>query len=229
MLRLQLDNELIRHLYVDEKDNCIEIAKKLGVNRYTIYKRINLMGVKRSINEELIRQHGKGIHNNKVRDDKFMLAYSSGLTPQEIAEKFNYRYVSSVIHRLRKMGIDIPKYKVPKGDKNRMWKGGIIKRFGYNMVRNTEHPRAGGNGYVFEHILVWEEYHQKQVPKDWVIHHINGIKDNNRPENLLAMPKGKHDGLILQMGKRIRQLEIENRQLRRALEDSQSIFYISEN
>ena len=93
-----------------------------------------------------------------------MLAYSLGLTPKEIAEKFNYRYVSSVIHRLRKMGIDIPKYKVPKGDKNRMWKGGIIKRFGYNMVRNTEHPRAGGNGYVFEHILVWEEYHQKQVP-----------------------------------------------------------------
>ena len=43
------------------------------------------------------------------------------------------------------------------------------------------------------------------------------------------MPRGRHRAIIPQMAKKIRQLEIENRQLRRALELNQSIFYIGEN
>jgi len=55
------------------------------------------------------------------------------------------------------------------------------------------------------------------------------VKADNRPDNLVAYPKQKHFELIPGMAGRIRRLEIENRQLRRALEDSQMMFYIGEN
>ncbi len=115
------------------------------------------------------------------------------------------------------------------GARHPCWKGGKgFDSSGYIFRWVPEHPRAV-KGYVREHILVWEEYHQKQLPKGYCIHHLNGIKDDNRPENLVAMKAGEHIHQTEPFKKKIRQLEIENRQLRRALEDSQMIFYISEN
>jgi hypothetical protein len=40
--------------------------------------------------------------------------------------------------------------------------------------------------------LVWEKTHGQPLPKGWVVHHLNGIKDDNRPDNLLACTRGEH-------------------------------------
>jgi len=40
--------------------------------------------------------------------------------------------------------------------------------------------------------LVWEKANGKPLPKGWVIHHLNGVKDDNRPENLLGLPSNQH-------------------------------------
>lgn len=129
-----------------------------------------------------------------------------------------------------KLAIAKRKWHWPKGEKHPRWKGGrILTRDGYVLINGVSHHRVRKHGYVLEHILVWEQVHGKPLPEGWLIHHLNGIKSDNRPQNLVAMPKKKHYIVLVEKAKRIRELEAENTLLRRALEDSQMIFVIGEN
>jgi hypothetical protein len=85
---------------------------------------------------------------------------------------------------------------------------------GYTGLYFPHHYRANQNGYVLEHIVVWENYHNKKLPKGWIIHHLNGVRTDNRINNLAAMPVNKHDRLVNPYIKRINQLEKEVTQLR---------------
>jgi hypothetical protein len=88
------------------------------------------------------------------------------------------------------------------------WKGGRVNREGYVGIYCPDHPRATATcTYVMEHILVWEEAHGQPLPDGWVIHHKNGIRDDNRIENLLAMPKSTHDNYIPKLQDTVRNLE----------------------
>jgi len=52
------------------------------------------------------------------------------------------------------------------------------------MVLARWHPRAGQNGYVFEHVLVLEEVLGRLLLPGETVHHRNGVRDDNRAENL---------------------------------------------
>jgi len=88
-------------------------------------------------------------------------------------------------------------------------KGGRLEQDGYILIRQPEHHRANSRGYVWEHILVWETANGRPLPDGWIIHHINGRKNDNRPSNLTAMPrKSHHYALLLQATqRRVRELE----------------------
>jgi len=86
------------------------------------------------------------------------------------------------------------------------WKGGRhVDPRGYVFIRYR--TRFGKNGYIAEHRLVWEQGHGEPLPKGWIIHHLNGIRSDNRQSNLFAMPRKRHNQLPQVMAKRIQELE----------------------
>ena len=99
-------------------------------------------------------------------------------------------------------------HKAARGNKHHSWQGGRVNNGGYIMIYAPGHPRARHGGiYVLEHILVWEQVHGKSLPEGWIIHHLNGIKNDNRPSNLVGLPNMKHYLVLQAKAKRIQELE----------------------
>lgn len=81
-------------------------------------------------------------------------------------------------------------------DLNNNWKGGRTRHHaGYLMIKMPDHPRARTVGYVFEHILVMEDLLGRYLLPDESVHHRNGVKDDNRPENLELWVRPQPSGI----------------------------------
>jgi len=132
----------------------------------------------------------------RVRD-----LYGSGMTQVEVAAELGVSQ-KVVWNLMRNHGITArPRIKRDQaGPKNDTWKGGTsITTGGYRVVRAPDHPRAGQAGYVFEHVLIVEqelgrrlEWHGPGHPDSEIVHHLNGDKLDNRPENLTVTSFREH-------------------------------------
>ncbi|PBO81675.1 MAG: hypothetical protein COC13_01210 [Methanobacteriota archaeon] len=82
-----------------------------------------------------------------------------------------------------------------KGRLNPNWKEGFHKTkdgYIYRRVKSGNPGKGRGAMYRGEHVLVWERANNKPLPKGWVVHHLNGVKDDNRIQNLAAMSRHEH-------------------------------------
>lgn len=83
------------------------------------------------------------------------------------------------------------------GKNHPLWKNGRSKvTGGYIKILMREHPDARTDGYVLEHRLVMEKILGRRLKLIEEVHHKNGIKDDNSPENLELVLKYKHNGKI---------------------------------
>jgi HNH endonuclease len=85
----------------------------------------------------------------------------------------------------------------PKGswtrEANPRWNGGAYTtEQGYVFVFAPDHANADKRGYVREHALVMSEALGRPIAADEVVHHINGIRHDNRLSNLQVMKRSAH-------------------------------------
>ncbi len=100
-----------------------------------------------------------------------------------------------------------------RGANNPHWKGGRYIKEGYVMVRlEPEDPfylMQGSDGYTREHRLVMARHLGRPLYTWEVIHHINGIKDDNRIGNLQLFNDNGHSSIpqVCNLRRRIAYLE----------------------
>lgn len=78
-------------------------------------------------------------------------------------------------------------------EENPNWKGGrTISSHGYVLLKRPDHPAADVRGYVYEHRLVAEEKIGRPLKEDEQVHHKNGDKQDNDPDNLEVLTIAEH-------------------------------------
>ncbi len=99
------------------------------------------------------------------------------------------------------------------GKNNPAWKDGRRKNYlGYINVYSPLHPFKDVHNHVKEHRLVMERKLERYLEPFEKIHHLNGIKDDNRIENLLLSNGNKgHQAIHFAMEKFVYKLIRENK------------------
>ena len=157
---------------------------------------------------------------NKFSDNEAVNLYLKGLSLAEVAKLAGVcsAAIDKVLkkHNVLKRSIsEAIKTKIQNGTHKTPWKpmeqhigwrGGRIDSKGtkgYVRIKMPEHPRANKKGYILEHITVWEKANGRMLELGEVVHHLNGIKNDNRHENLVALPERVHASISGKQGAKV--------------------------
>lgn len=69
-----------------------------------------------------------------------------------------------------------------------------ITKPGYVVIGRPTHPNARKNGLIFQHVWIMSEHLGRPLNKGETVHHINGIRHDNRIENLELWHRGQPAG-----------------------------------
>lgn len=105
----------------------------------------------------------------------------------------------------RKMSL---KMKERLGEKAPNWKGGVnkINTYGYVLEFDPSIAVRNGGRYTPRYRRVMEEIIGRKLTKSETVHHINGIKSDDRPENLYLCTLSSHRKMHNEMSQLIMEL-----------------------
>lgn len=216
--KIEIPQDELERYYLDNLLSVNDIARLYNCRAITIRRKAQEFGFNRKRDVSRLGALRRYNHNDEVKvnldKDRIAELYTRNkMTLKGISLLFHLR-VRTIKEILNSRKIEIRQGGPGKGKLHHSWKGGrTITSQGYILIRVPNHPRAqwhnGVKAYVFEHILVWEQTNNRSLPNGWIVHHLNGIKSDNRPENLLGMPKSGHSPhmLLRQVQARVRELE----------------------
>ena len=165
----KVSKEVLYELYVIRGKPMHEIASILHIGVGTVYNYMKKYGIQSRNTKEVF-------DNLKKQGWEY---------PQSAREK------SSKTHK-NKIVSEETRHKISKSKKV----GGIghkkLRTDGYICIYFPDHPNATKDGYIMEHDLIMECIIGRHLKDDEVVHHINGIRNDNRKENLKLMTFTEH-------------------------------------
>jgi hypothetical protein len=169
--RKHIDLELVRRLH-ESGLTTKQIADQLGVGTVTLWKKgwRAGYGTKPIDWDEAHRLAGEGWY---LKD----IAAKFGLSARALRSRWEREGRPPVVPMPR-VGPRAPAYK----------RGRYTSPRGYVLVLKPEHPYANPSGYVREHRLVMEAHLGRILSPREVVHHRNGVRDDNRLANLELFP-----------------------------------------
>ena len=101
-----------------------------------------------------------------------------------------------------------------RGKLNPSWKGGkYIDKYGYiRVLRSDRSKEKGASRYILKHRLVIEKKLKRKLKSNEIVHHLNGVRKDNRIENLVVIqgPNGHETWTYHRaLQERIRELEVK--------------------
>lgn len=140
-----------------------------------------------------IAQFGRGVKLMPKHDySQYLVEYKAGTPSAELAKRAGmnpgqmYRGLRAAGAVMRDKSQAGKGRTMPSGNASASFKGGtFIDKDGYVRVRGEGRNRL-------EHRLVIESALGRPLTKTEVVHHINGVKTDNRAENLLVCSASQH-------------------------------------
>ena len=163
----------IVELYVGMRWSARMIAAKYEVHHNVIIKLLKDKGIPtRSKTESAGDTWKNHKHPHLGRKGKLSHIYGKKLSPEVAEQKRN---------------------KLKRGSESKLWGGDKkVGPGGYVMQYMHNSPDSGYKGFQFEHRLVAENMIGRKLESGEVVHHINGNKLDNRPENLCVLSRADH-------------------------------------
>lgn len=206
---VEKDMPQVIHLYLNENKTIKQISEQLNLEYMSVKWHLEKIKIRKTLEQK--RQLRGWITFTFEQEQEIVKKYTElGLNLRQISEIYNCK-ASLILATLKKYNIktrtiggkmpinlDGTPYISPnKEEGHPNWKGGrIVTDDGYIKIMSSERTASGRKRYILEHRFVMEQHLGRKLDINEHVHHINGIKDDNRLENLIIKKSSNHYGEV---------------------------------